>query len=121
LVELADGARVADAVAAAGGSLPGAEVESVNLAATLGDGEQVIIPGPSSGPQPSIGDSDGVVSLNRATVDELEQLPGVGPVIAQRIIEFRESHGPFDAIEDLLDVPGIGEAKLASLREHVVP
>jgi competence protein ComEA len=97
----------------------------VNLAAPLRDGEQVVIPGLVSGqPAPGGGssatDADGRVRINLATAVELETLPGVGPVLAGRIIEFREEHGPFGTVEDLLDVPGIGEAKLASLRDHMI-
>jgi competence protein ComEA len=115
---------VADAVAAAGGLLPGAATTGVNLAAPLSDGEQVVIPGPEGG-EPGSGvatgrGDDGKVHLNRATAGDLETLPGVGPVLAERIIEYREQHGPFTTVEDLLDVPGIGEAKLAALRDRVV-
>ena len=126
LIELTEGARVADAVAEAGGLRPGADTSVINLAASLSDGEQVLIPGPSGeGParEASTGgavSSDGMVHLNRADPTELETLPGVGPVLAERIFAFREQNGPFQTVEDLLDVPGIGEAKLASLRDRVV-
>jgi competence protein ComEA len=121
LVALPEGSRVADAVAGAGGLRPGADTTNVNLASVLADGEQVVIPGPGAEParegEPDPG--DGLVHLNRATAAELETLPGVGPVLAERIVQYREEHGPFRTVEDLLDVPGIGEAKLASLREQV--
>lgn len=124
LYQLAAASRVADAVAAAGGLLPGADTTSVNLAAPIADGEQVVIPGPAgaaSGASVKPGDrGDGKVHLNRATAEDLETLPGVGPVLAERIVEYREQHGPFTTVEDLLDVPGIGEAKLAVLRDQVV-
>lgn len=125
LVELDERARVADAVAAAGGLRPGADTSAVNLAAPLRDGEQVVIPGLVAGQAgpgggSSAADSEGRVRVNVATAVELETLPGVGPVLAGRIIEFREDHGPFQTVEDLLDVPGIGEAKLASLRDHLI-
>jgi len=123
LVELAQDARVADAVAAAGGLRPGADASAVNLAAPLRDGDQIVIPGPSdpAGPPRAAGtDGDGRVRVNQATAAELETLPGVGPVLAQRILAFREEHGLFQTVEDLLDVPGIGEAKLASLRDHLI-
>ncbi len=122
LVELPGGARVADAISAAGGSMPGADLAALNLAATLVDGEQVLLPGPAGSEvaAPESGEG-GPISLNRATVEELDQLPGIGPVIAQRIVEYREASGPFQTVDDLLLVPGIGEAKLASIRDLVVP
>ena len=119
LVELPEGSRVADAVAGAGGLLPGAISAAVNLAAPVTDGEQVVIPGPDD--TASVARSgDGKVHLNRATAAELENLPGVGPVLAGRIVDFRDANGPFETLEDLLDVPGIGEAKLSSLRDFLV-
>ncbi|HEY7563396.1 MAG TPA: ComEA family DNA-binding protein [Acidimicrobiia bacterium] len=121
LVELEEGARVADAVVAAGGLLPGARADNLNLAQPVSDGEQVMVPGPSS---PSTGiepiADDGRVHLNRATASDLEALPGVGPVLAARIVTFREENGPFETIEDLLEVPGIGEAKLSGFRDLLV-
>jgi competence protein ComEA len=120
LVELPDGSRVADAVAAAGGMLPGAAVDSINLAALLVDGQQVVVPGPGEG-SASVGvdASETTVHLNSATAAELDALPGVGPVIAERIVAFRDENGPFQSVDDLLGVPGIGEAKLADLRDMV--
>lgn len=122
LVELAAGARVAEAVAAAGGALTDASLAALNLAAVLTDGEQVIVPGPDDSRDQALGSAvtDGKVRLNYATAEQLETLPGVGPVLAARIVEHRESFGPFGAVEDLLDVSGIGERKLASLRDLVV-
>jgi competence protein ComEA len=124
LFELPENSRVADAVAAAGGLLPGASAEAVNLAAEIGDGEQIIISGPilgntggsAGGPTPA---SDGKVHLNRATAADFETLHGVGPVLAGRIVAYREENGPFESIEDLLDVPGIGEAKLSGFRDQL--
>lgn len=121
LVALAKGSRVADAVAAAGGLLPGAQTESINLAALVTDGEQIVVPG-TGGDSPvvgSIGSGDEKIRLNAATAAELDALPGVGPVIAERIVSFRDENGPFKTLEDLLDVPGIGEAKLAELRDRL--
>lgn len=121
LVELSEGSRVADAVAAAGGLLPGARAESINLAAEVSDGEQILVPGPDQ--RAATGGSaegDGRLRLNRATASELEALPGVGPVLAERIVSFRDENGPFETIEDLLEVPGIGEAKLASFRDLLI-
>jgi competence protein ComEA len=120
LVEITENGRVADAIAAAGGSTREADLSRVNLAASLRDGEQIMIPGPAS----SSGDSsatatDGRVRINFASATELEQLPGVGPVLASRIAAYREENGAFAVVEDLLDVPGIGEGKLATLRDAV--
>lgn len=122
VVSLPSGAIVADAVAAAGGLLPDAATESLNLAAPVNEGEQIVVPGPGSAPgQTASDDGDGLVSLNQGTTSDLETLPGVGPVLAERIVAFREEHGRFETVEDLLEVPGIGEAKLASLRDLVKP
>lgn len=123
LVEVPEGGRVADAVAAAGGARPGAALDDLNLAAPVHDGEQVAVPGPADpGAAPETGSvaSDGRIRINGATATELDELPGVGPVLAERIVEHRERDGPFRTVEDLLDVPGIGERKLASLRNLVV-
>lgn len=122
LVEVAAGARVADAVAAAGGSTRGADLAAVNLAAEVTDGEQIIIPAIAGDPATAAAGSllaDGRVRINTASAVELENLPGVGPVLASRIAAYRDDHGPFGAVEDLLDVPGIGEGKLATLRDSV--
>lgn len=124
LVEIAEGGRVGDALAAAGGVRAGAVLEHLNLAQVLADGQQVVVPGPGGVEAPAtasgVGADDGLVHLNSATVEQLESLPGVGPVLAGRIVEFRDRAGPFEQVEDLLEVSGIGEAKLASLRDHVV-
>lgn len=118
LVEVDRDARVADAVAAAGGARPGAALASLNLAAPIADGEQVVVPGPE-GTTAIAGVDGGPVHLNQATATDLERLPGVGPVLAQRIVDHRDRLGPFRSVEDLLDVPGIGEAKLAAIRDEV--
>lgn len=123
LVTLPPGGRVAQAVAAAGGALTVADLSALNLAATVDDGDQVMVPvkgeAASVRANTASGD-DGLVDVNHASVVDLEALPGVGPVLAERIFEYREEHGPFIAVEDLLDVPGIGEGKLATLREALV-
>lgn len=122
VVRLPAGSLVADAIRAAGGARPGAELDALNLAQPLQDGSQVIVPGPgeSAGPSASSGVAgDGTVRLNTATQAEIETLPGVGPVLAGRIIAHREQHGPFRSPEDLLSVSGIGEAKYAALRDLV--
>lgn len=108
--------RVADVVAAAGGVSPAAVLEAINLAAVVHDGEQIIVPTASSG---AVADGDRRIPINSADAAALETLPGVGPVLAERIVAFRTQNGAFGSVEGLLDVPGIGEAKLASLRESV--
>ena len=115
LVRIPSGSRVADAVAAAGGFTEDAEAATLNLAAPILDGQQVVVGGPGSPEAAS-----GMVSLNRASAPELEVLAGVGPVLASRIVAHREANGPFTAVEGLLDVPGIGEAKLSTIRDYVV-
>ena len=122
LVTVADGARVADAVAAAGGATQDADLGALNLAEPVSDGARLRVPqiGESAADLAPGGPSDGFVSINRATVAELQALPGVGPVLAQRIIDHRESIGGFTVIEDLLDVPGIGERILAGMRDLIV-
>lgn len=121
VVTVDEGAIVAEAVEAAGGLRPGANSASLNLAAPVGAGDQIVVPGPEGVSESGGETSDGLISLNRATASELETLPGVGPVLAERIIEYREDHGRLETVEDLLDVPGIGESKLASLRDLVRP
>lgn len=117
VVTVENGAIVADAVAAAGGLRSGARADLINLAANVSVGEQIVVPGPNE--ELDTMASDGVISLNRATAADLESLPGVGPVLAERIEAFREANGPFGEVEGLLQVPGIGEAKLASMRDLV--
>ena len=120
VVRVAAGARVGEAIAAAGGARPDADLGRVNLAAPLADGQQLSVPTVSPDGQGGAVAGDGRVRLNLAGAPELEALPGVGPVLAERIVAYREEHGPFAVVEDLLDVPGIGEAKLAALREAVL-
>lgn len=121
VVSVPSGSMVVDAVVAAGGLRPGANVAAVNLAATVSAGQQIVVPGPDTGDDSGGGGStgSGLVSVNRASATELETLPGVGPVLAGRIVAYRDQHGPFAVVEDLLGVPGIGEAKLASFRDLI--
>lgn len=117
LVSVPAGSRVADAVAAAGGLGPNSDVSGLNLAAPVLDGQQVVVPSRRAAGTVI---TDGRVRINSASVADLETIPGVGPVLAGRIVSHRELRGPFTVVEDLLDVPGIGEAKLAALRDAVV-
>ncbi|MGV1008754.1 MAG: helix-hairpin-helix domain-containing protein [Dermatophilaceae bacterium] len=133
VVAVGAGSRVADAVAKAGGALPGADLERVNLARLVIDGEQVHVPAPgepltaADGPGPSAGTAVGVatrdghqlVNLNTADVAALDTLPGVGPVLAQRIVQWRQEHGRFTAVEELNEVSGIGDKLFAQLRARI--
>lgn len=134
VVELPGGARVDDALEAAGGATEEADLAAVNLARPLVDGEQVHVPVPGEEPRPApVGDSsssrgsadpaapaeatDGSpIDLNSADASQLEELPGVGPAIAQRIVEHREKNGPFTSVDGLLEVSGIGPATLEEIR-----
>lgn len=122
LYRLARGTRIADAVAAAGGATPHADVALVNLAAPLADGEQVLVPArgaaAADGPNPS---PTAPVDLNTASAEQLDALPGVGPATAQKIVDYRRAHGPFGSVDDLEAVPGIGPSKLAQLKGLVIP
>ena len=120
--EFAEGARVIDAIDAAGGARPGAVLSSLNLAAPLVDGTQVLVPKESqSAPTMETGTSGvtGLVNVNSATNAELETLPGIGEVIAQAIVDHRTENGPFTSVEQLVDVSGIGDATLENIRELV--
>lgn len=119
LVEVPSGSRVADAISAAGGLLESADATGLNLAAPVIDGQQVVVRAVGEVP-PEGTDESGLVHLNTASAVELERIAGVGPVLAARIVEYREANGPFAVVEDLLDVSGIGEAKLAAMRDGVV-
>ena len=118
VVTVPEGSRVADVIAAAGGAVVDADLSAINLAAPVGDGDQVHVPamGETATREPGL---DAGVDLNRADAATLETLDGVGPVLARRIIEYRETNGPFRSVEDLLDIPGIGEAKLAAMRPGI--
>ena len=130
LYRLEGGARLVDAVAAAGGFAEDADEAGVNLARPVSDGEQVVVPvvgaAPPAGSGAAAGGAaggvagDARVNLNTATVADLDTLPRVGPAIAQRIVDWRTTNGRFSAVDDLLSVPGIGEKMLESLRPLVV-
>ena len=124
------GARVDDAVGRAGGATSKADLSQVNLAAKVEDGRQVLVPkrmpaaaaAPAAGGSgtPTTGTSPGVpLNLNTATLEQLDQLQGIGPSTAQQILDYREEHGGFRSVDELDQVPGIGEVRLASLRDQV--
>jgi competence protein ComEA len=125
LVRLPAGSRVADAVARAGGPTRHADRSGFNLAAPVSDGQQVLVPRAGSGgaalPSTSGAAAAGPVSLSSATAEQLDTLPGVGPVTAQKIIDYRTQHGAFHSVDELDAIPGIGPARLADLRGLVVP
>ncbi|NUT37196.1 MAG: ComEA family DNA-binding protein [Hamadaea sp.] len=118
LVRLPAGARVADAVEAAGGVLPGVDVSGLNLARKLVDGELVTV-GVAAPDGSGPGGGAGKVSLNTATVAQLDALPGVGPVLAERIVAYRDRKGGFRSIGELRQVEGIGDAKFEQLKDLV--
>jgi len=137
LYRLREGARVADAVARAGGATGAAELAALNLAAPLVDGVQVLVPSRSASPAGvETAESDAVPgaavgptasgvgvkpSLSSATAEQLDELPGVGPVTAQKILDYRAEHGPFRSVDDLDAVPGIGPVRIEQLRDLVTP
>ena len=125
LYRLAQGSRIADALTRAGGATAKADLAQVNLAAPLADGEQVVVPrrgvaaaGAGSG---SAGAAAAPVQLSTATLEQLDSLPGVGPVTAQKILDYRQKHGAFQSVDELDAVPGIGPKRLDQLHELVVP
>ena len=126
LYTLKQGDRIADAVTRAGGATAKADVALINLAAPLADGQQVIVPRRGSGvvgatPAGGTGAAAGPVHLNTATLEQLDSLPGVGPVTAQKILDYRQKHGPFTSVDELDAVSGIGPARLDTLSDLVAP
>ena len=132
LVRLPEGARVADALAAAGGVLPGTDIALLNLARKVTDGELILVgvtappgaagdapPGGSTGGSTSGAAAGGKVNLNTATLAQLDSLPGVGPVLAQRILDHRDKNGPFRTVSDLRQVEGIGDTRYEQLKDLV--
>jgi len=135
---LAEGARVADALAAAGGAQPEGVPDTLNLAARLMDGDKIYVPtkaeleasaeplpaarGATQGPAGVVGAGSGSsarISVNRASAEELELVNGIGPAIARRIVEYRAQHGPFERLEDLEAVPGIGPHTLEKIKPYL--
>lgn len=145
MVRVPKGARVNDAVVLAGGPVAGADLDAVNLAAKLSDAQQIVVPRKGANPAGGVGgtgsagqaaasgsavagagqqsggaSAGGKVDINRATVTDFDALQGVGPVIAQRLFQYRTEHGRFGRVEDLQQVDGIGPKKFAQLREQVI-
>ncbi len=138
LYEFAEGARVQDAIDAAGGLLTSANIDSINLAAFLEDGVQLTIPfkdGQAPAAEPSQGGAielpgsteesstteanPDLININTASLEELDELPGIGPTIAQRIIDYRDANGPFQTIEDLLNVSGVGPSTFEQIKDLI--
>ena len=138
LYELDAGSRAADALEKAGGATPAADINQINLAAKLADGQQLVVPefgaagagGAAPGTAPGSGATAGgsqgssgakqPVNLNTATLEQIDSLDGIGPKTAQKIIDYREAHGGFKSIEELMEVPGIGPSKFEQLKGEVV-
>jgi len=124
---LREGERIQDAVRRAGGPRAGADLNAINLAARVADGQQVVVPRRGAVPAAAAGGGAGApgaaavppVSLNSATAEQLDTLDGVGPATAQKILEYRQEHGGFGSVEELGQVSGIGPKRLAALRDHV--
>jgi competence protein ComEA len=117
------GSRVNDAVARAGGAAPRAQLEAINLAARLADGQQVVVPERLPGGAAAVGaaGAEGPIGLGTATVEQLEEIEGIGPVTAEAIVGFRDEHGGLSSVEQLDQVSGIGPATMDSLRDRLQP
>jgi competence protein ComEA len=126
LYRLRSGSRVQDALIAAGGATRKAQLDAVNLAAPVADGEQIVVPGSGAGgvaaaSSPAGSSPSAPLDLNSATLEQLEALPGIGPVTAQKILDFRQQHGAFHSVAELEGVSGFGPAHLAALKGLVIP
>jgi competence protein ComEA len=127
LYRLRAGSRIDDAIASAGGPTAKAQLDTVNLAAPVADGEQIVVPGrgvpgiAAASPSAAGSSPSAPLDLNSATLEQLEALPGIGPVTAQKILDYRQQHGAFHSLEELQGVPGIGPAHMAQLKGLVIP
>ena len=126
LYRLRSGSRVQDALIAAGGATRKAQLDAVNLAAPVADGEQIVVPGSGAGgvaadSSPAGSSPSAPLDLNSATLEQLEALPGIGPVTAQKILDYRQQHGAFHSVVELEGVPGIGPTHMAQLKGLVIP
>lgn len=129
LYRLEQGTRIADAVARAGGATGKADLSMVNLAAPLADGEQVVVPKHGAGGATAgagaagagAAATTGPVHLSTATLEQLDSLPGIGPVTAQKILDYRTKHGAFTSVDELDAVPGIGPSRMDQLQDLVAP
>ena len=119
VVQLNSGARVMDAVKACGGLLPSADADKVNMAQALKDGEQIVIPEKTATTGVSLPQAQGRISINTADEKALDSLPGIGPAMAKRIIEYRQQQGAFTQLEDLKKVRGLGPAKYEKLKDKI--
>lgn len=124
VVTVAEGARAADAINVCGGVLPNVDKDSINMAQVLKDGQQLRVPerkeGTSSGSRSSNnGSKEGQININTADEKTLDELPGVGPTMAKRIVEYRETEGAFQSIEDIKKIKGIGEAKFNRMKDKL--
>lgn len=127
LYRLPSGSRIDNAITMAGGPTAKAQLGAVNLAAPVADGEQVVVPGRGVAAVAAAGSSaagsspSAPLDLNSATLEQLENLPGIGPVTAQKILDYRQQHGAFHSVAELQGVPGIGPAHMAQLKGLVIP
>jgi competence protein ComEA len=118
---LPGGARVTDAIRRAGGLASGSQADAINLAARLADGQQIVVPGRGTAAAAAASGEAGPVSLGSATVDQLDEIEGIGPVTAEKIIEFRDQHGGLSSVDELDQISGIGPSTMEALRAELQP
>ncbi|HEU0019054.1 MAG TPA: ComEA family DNA-binding protein [Thermoleophilaceae bacterium] len=121
LYRLPHGARVAAAVRRAGGPSAGADLNLINLAARLQDGQQVVVPATAGTAGAAAAGADAPISLGAATAEQLDELDGIGPTLAERIVEYRQREGGFGSLDQLAEVEGIGEKRLEALKAALTP